>query len=177
MAAPLTLPGFVNAHSHAFQRRLRGHSEGGDFWAWREEMLREAERQTPDSVRTEYAATYREMRSAGYTAVGEFHYLGYEEAVAAFEAAAEAEIELALLLTAYGRGGLPRFRQESAAAYLASPEITPVATSADVDVAMSWLRAAGLHELFEPAQRWLAAFWCFALDDPRVLGWCRSVLL
>jgi len=122
MAAPLTLPGFVNAHSHAFQRRLRGRSEGGDFWAWREEMLREAERQTPDSVRTEYAATYREMRSAGYTAVGEFHYLGYEEAVAAVEAAAEAEIELVLLLTAYGRGGLPRFRQDSAAAYLAQVE-------------------------------------------------------
>jgi formimidoylglutamate deiminase len=122
VAAPLTLPGFVNAHSHAFQRRLRGRSEGGDFWAWREEMLREAERQTPDSVRTEYAATYREMRSAGYTAVGEFHYLGYEEAVAAVEAAAEAEIELVLLLTAYGRGGLPRFRQDSAAAYLAQVE-------------------------------------------------------
>ena len=122
MAAPLTLPGFVNAHSHAFQRRLRGRSEGGDFWAWREEMLREAERQTPDSVRTEYAATYREMRSAGYTAVGEFHYLGYEEAVAAVDAAAEAEIELVLLLTAYGRGGLPRFRQDSAAAYLAQVE-------------------------------------------------------
>jgi formimidoylglutamate deiminase len=118
VAAPLTLPGFVNAHSHAFQRRLRGRAEGGDFWAWREEMLREAERQTPDSVRTEYAATYREMRSAGYTAVGEFHYLGYEEAVAAVEAAVEAEIELVLLLTAYARGGLPRFRQESAAAYL-----------------------------------------------------------
>jgi formimidoylglutamate deiminase len=122
VAASLTLPGFVNAHSHAFQRRLRGRSEGGDFWAWREEMLREAERQTPDSVRTEYAATYREMRSAGYTAVGEFHYLGYEEAVAAAEAAAEAEIELVLLLTAYGRGGLPRFRQDSAAAYLAQVE-------------------------------------------------------
>jgi formimidoylglutamate deiminase len=122
VAAPLTLPGFVNAHSHAFQRRLRGRAEGGDFWAWREEMLREAERQTPDSVRTEYAATYREMRSAGYTAVGEFHYLGYEEAVAAVEAAAEAQIELVLLLTAYARGGLPRFRQESAAAYLQQVE-------------------------------------------------------
>jgi formimidoylglutamate deiminase len=119
---PLSLPGFVNAHSHAFQRRLRGRTEGGDFWAWRDEMLREAERQTPDGVRTEYAATYREMRSAGYTAVGEFHYLGFEEAAAAAEAAAEAEIELVLLLTAYARGGLPRFRQESASAYLEQVE-------------------------------------------------------
>ena len=39
MAEPLTLPGFVNAHSHAFQRALRGRTEGGDFWAWRELML------------------------------------------------------------------------------------------------------------------------------------------
>jgi formimidoylglutamate deiminase len=118
VAAPLILPGFVNAHSHGFQRRLRGRTEGGDFWAWREEMLREAERQTPDSVRLEYAVTYGEMRAAGYTAVGEFHYLGYEEALAAVEAATEAGIELVLLLTAYARGGLPRFRQESPAAYL-----------------------------------------------------------
>jgi formimidoylglutamate deiminase len=122
VTAPLSLSGFVNAHSHAFQRRLRGRTEGGDFWAWRDEMLREAERQTPDGVRSEYAATYREMRSAGYTAVGEFHYLGYEEAVAAAEAAAEAEIELVLLLTAYARGGLARFRQESAPAYLEEVE-------------------------------------------------------
>jgi formimidoylglutamate deiminase len=122
VSAPLSLPGFVNAHSHAFQRRLRGRIEGGDFWAWRDEMLREAERQTPDGVRTEYAATYREMRSAGYTAVGEFHYLGYEEAEAAAEAAAEAEIELVVLFTAYARGGLPRFRQESASAYLEQVE-------------------------------------------------------
>ena len=122
MAAPLTLPGFVNAHSHGFQRRLRGRAEGGDFWAWRDEMLREAERQTPDSVRSEYTATYREMRSAGYTAVGEFHYLGYEEALAAVDAAAKAGMELVLLLTAYARGGLPRFRQESPAAYLEQVE-------------------------------------------------------
>ena len=44
MARPLTLPGFVNAHSHAFQRALRGRAAGGDFWAWREGMLEEAER-------------------------------------------------------------------------------------------------------------------------------------
>jgi formimidoylglutamate deiminase len=115
----LALPGFVNAHSHTFQRRLRGRAEGGDFWAWREVMLAEAERQTPETVRAEYAATYAELRAAGYTAVGEFHYLGFDEAVAAAEAAAEAGIELTLLLAAYARGGLPRFRQDSPAAYLA----------------------------------------------------------
>jgi hypothetical protein len=65
----------------------------------------------------------------------------------------------------------------SAAVYLASSDITPVATPADVDVAMSWLRAAGLYDWFVPAQRWLAAFWAFAVDDPRVLRFCRAVLL
>src|SRR5580765_275895 len=81
------LPGFVNAHSHAFQRALRGRTEGGDFWSWRDAMLQLADGQTPDTVRHEYAATYAEMRAAGFTAVGEFHYLGIAEARAAAEAA------------------------------------------------------------------------------------------
>ena len=54
MTERFTLPGFVDAHSHAFQRALRGRSEGGDFWAWREAMLLEAARQTPDTVRRDY---------------------------------------------------------------------------------------------------------------------------
>ena len=123
MSVPLTLPGFVNAHSHGFQRGMRGRTEGGDFWAWREEMLREAERQTVETVRAEYAATYAEMRRAGFTAVGEFHYLGLEEARAAAEAALEAGIELVLLLAAYARGGIERFRQASVADYLRQVEM------------------------------------------------------
>jgi formimidoylglutamate deiminase len=112
------IPGFVNAHSHAFQRALRGKSEGADFWEWRELMLREAERQTPEIVRRDYARVYGEMRRAGYTAVGEFNYLGVLEAYAAAEAAAEAGVELVLLHVAYARGGIARFRQESVADYL-----------------------------------------------------------
>ena len=108
MASTLSLPGFVDAHCHAFQRALRGRSGGGDFWAWRESMLAEAERQTPELVRREYVEVYRELRAAGYTAVGEFHYLGFDEALAAVEAAAEAGITMVLLLAAYARGGLPR---------------------------------------------------------------------
>ena len=118
MGETLTLPGFVNAHSHTFQRALRGRAGGGDFWAWRELMLAEAERQTPELVRESYATAYRELLAAGYTAVGEFHYLGLEEARAAVEAAAETGIEIVLLLAAYARGGLPRMRQESVVAYL-----------------------------------------------------------
>jgi formimidoylglutamate deiminase len=114
----LTLPGFVNAHCHAFQRALRGRMTGGDFWAWREAMISEAEGQTPELVRREYAETYRELRAAGYTAVGEFHYLGLPEAYAAVDAAAEASMEIVLLLAAYGRGGSERFRQASPRDYL-----------------------------------------------------------
>ena len=118
MDATLRLPGFVDAHCHAFQRALRGRAEGGDFWAWREHMLAEAARQTPELVRASYADIYRELRAAGYTAVGEFHYLGLPEAHAALDAAGEAGIAIVLLLAAYARGGLPRFRQASAAEYL-----------------------------------------------------------
>src|SRR5919201_50619 len=85
-------------------------------------MLAEAERQTPELVRSDYAEVYRELRAAGYTAVGEFHYLGFEEALAAVEAAGEAGIQFVLLLAAYARGGLPRFRQASIGEYLGQVE-------------------------------------------------------
>ena len=114
----MRLPGFVNAHSHTFQRALRGRAAGGDFWAWRDGMIEEAERQTPELVRAAYADTYREMLAGGYTAVGEFHYIGAREARPAAEAAAEAGIAFVLLLVAYARGGSERFRQPSVAAFL-----------------------------------------------------------
>jgi formimidoylglutamate deiminase len=116
------LPGFVTAHSHAFQRAMRGRAQGDDFWAWREAMLELAEGLTPEGVRSEYEDAYREMRKAGYTAVGEFHYVGLPEAKAAAEAAGAAGIELVLLLSAYARGGLKRFRQPSVSAYLEQVE-------------------------------------------------------
>jgi formimidoylglutamate deiminase len=112
------LKGFVNAHSHAFQRALRGRTEGADFWAWRDTMLDLARGQTPGRVREEYAAVYAEMLAAGFTAVGEFHYLGPDEAAAAADAAATAGIEIVLLYVAYARGGIDRFRQDSVADYL-----------------------------------------------------------
>jgi formimidoylglutamate deiminase len=117
-----SIPGFVNAHSHAFQRRLRGRLEGADFWGWRDAMLAEAEGQTPEGVRKEYERVYREMRAAGYTAVGEFHYLGYDEALAAAKAAEAAGIRFVCLYAAFARGGLERFRQASPADYLRDVE-------------------------------------------------------
>ncbi len=123
MSRTASLPGFVNAHSHAFQRALRGRAAGGDFWAWREGMLEEADSHTPASVRELYVRTYREMVAAGYTAVGEFHYLGLDTARAAAEAADEAGIAFTCLHVAYGRGGLERMRQPSVAAYLSEVDV------------------------------------------------------
>src|SRR3954454_12063163 len=114
MPVPTTVPGFVDAHCHAFQRALRGRSRGGDFWAWRDEMLELASSLTLEEIRAEYVEVYRELKDNGYTAVGEFHYLGFAEARAAAEAAAEAGIEITLLYACYLRGGIPRFRQQSA---------------------------------------------------------------
>jgi formimidoylglutamate deiminase len=118
VAGTLRILGFVNVHSHTFQRALRGRAAGGDFWAWRDVMLAEAERQTPELVRSAYERGYQEMLAAGYTAVGEFHYIGVPEARAVAEAADAAGIELVLLHAAYARGGLPRFRQTSVREYL-----------------------------------------------------------
>ena len=81
-------------------------------------MLDLARCQTPGRVHESYAWIYGELRAAGYTAVGEFHYLGLPEAHAAAEAAAEAGIDIVLLHVAYARGGIERFRQESVAVYL-----------------------------------------------------------
>jgi len=116
------IPGFVDAHCHAFQRALRGRDRGGDFWAWRDGMLALAGSITVDDIRREYVEVYRELRANGFTAVGEFHYLGLEEARAAAEAAAEAGIAFVLLYACYLRGGIKRFRQESVADYLRQVE-------------------------------------------------------
>jgi formimidoylglutamate deiminase len=155
VAETLRLPGFVNAHSHAFQRALRGRSEGHDFWGWREDMLELAAGMTVDPVRASYVQAYREMLGAGYTAVGEFHYLGLPEAHAAVEAAAEAGIEMVLLLTAYGRGGLERFRQESPADYLEQLEELRVA-GVRVGVAPHSVRACP-RDWLEEVGRYAAA--------------------
>jgi formimidoylglutamate deiminase len=156
----LTLPGFVNAHSHAFQRSLRGRVEGDDFWAWREAMLAEAGTLTPSRVRDLYERTYAEMLAAGYTAVGEFHYAGREEGFAAVEAARAAGIELVLLAVAYARGGSARFRQGSVDEYLGWVEELR-GSGARVGVAAHSVRAC-------PAD-WLEAVGAYAAREELVL--------
>ncbi len=176
VTATLTLPGFVDAHSHTFQRALRGRAGGGDFWAWRDVMLAEAERQTPELVRREYEAAYRELRAAGYTAVGEFHYLGLPAALAALEAAAAAGIEVVLLHVAYARGGLDRFRQASVAAYLGEVEALRAA-GARVGVAPHSVRACPadwLEEIGRYAEREGLPLHVHADEQPREIEECLA---
>ena len=176
MAGRLTLPGFVNAHSHAFQRALRGRTDGGDFWAWRESMLALARGQTPKKVRDEYVTTFREMRRAGYTAVGEFHYLGLEEAGAALDAAEEAGVAIVLLLSAYAQGGLDRFRQASVADYLGQLESLR-GRGASVGVAPHSVRACPpdwLEEIGRYAQDEGLVLHVHASEQPREVEDCLA---
>jgi formimidoylglutamate deiminase len=129
-------PGFVNAHSHAFQRELRGKVERlnpdhpqDDFWTWREQMYSLAEDIEPDSIREVSEKCYREMLSAGYTTVTEFHYVHHKPSGEPYEdvnalakavaaAAESAGIRLLLLPVAYARGGIPRFQDASVDGFL-----------------------------------------------------------
>ena len=117
--AGVVLPGFANAHSHAFHRALRGrtHDQGGTFWTWRERMYAVADRLDPDSYLALARATYAEMALAGVTCVGEFHYLHHPAgggryadpnamSEALVQAAAEAGVRLTLLDACYLTGGL-----------------------------------------------------------------------
>lgn len=84
VAGPLA-PGMPNVHSHAFQRALAGLTERGgpsadNFWTWRTEMYRFLERIGPDEQEAIAAQLYIELLKAGYTSVGEFHYLHHDPA-------------------------------------------------------------------------------------------------
>jgi formimidoylglutamate deiminase len=156
----VTFRGFVNAHSHAFQRALRGRTVERDFWAWRNGMLAEAERHTPASVRELYTRTYLEMRAAGFTAVGEFHYLGVDTALAAAEAAEEAGVAFVCLHVAYARGGLERMRQPSIDAY-----VTQLGRLRDEGVAVG----VAPHSVRACPREWLDAVGAFAASEGLVL--------
>jgi formiminoglutamate deiminase len=144
----IVLPGFANAHSHAFHRALRGrtHDRGGTFWTWRERMYAVAQRLDPDNYFRLARAVYAEMGLAGITSVAEFHYLHHApggrpyaqpnamaDAVAA--AAREAGIRLTLLDTCYLAGGVS-----------GEPLVPEQLRFGDADVLAWAARAAGLHD-------------------------------
>jgi formiminoglutamate deiminase len=115
----VVLPGLANTHSHAFHRALRGRTHGGsgNFWTWREQMYAVTQRLNPDTYFALARATFGEMVLAGYTVVGEFHYLHHTPSGrpyadpnamgdALVAAAGEAGIRITLLDTCYLAGGL-----------------------------------------------------------------------
>lgn len=115
----LTVPGFANAHSHAFHRALRSRvqAERGTFWTWRDIMYRAAERLDPDNYHRLARAVFGEMALAGITVVGEFHYVHHQPdgtpyddpnamGSALLAAADDAGIRITLLDTLYLHGGL-----------------------------------------------------------------------
>ena len=109
----------VNAHSHAFQRSIRGRTQtrpageaGADFWSWRREMYERALSMSPDDLHEVSKACFAEMREAGWGSVGEFHYLHrapdgrpYDDPLllsdAVIEAARAVGLRICLLYVAY----------------------------------------------------------------------------
>ncbi|PZR75294.1 MAG: formimidoylglutamate deiminase, partial [Stutzerimonas stutzeri] len=120
------VPGMGNLHSHAFQRAMAGLAEmrgpsDDSFWSWRNVMYKFALSMTPEHVEAVAAQLYVEMLEAGFTRVGEFHYLHHDQNGAHYSdiaelasriagASAEAGIGLTLLPVFYahaGFGGMP----------------------------------------------------------------------
>jgi formimidoylglutamate deiminase len=121
LADKALLPGFVNAHSHSFQRLIRGRAEsravsGRDFWSWRNTMYQAAARLSPEDVYDVARMCFLEMVHAGITTVGEFHYLHnapdgtlYDDpnllAQQVIAAAQSVGLRIVLLRSAYLRSG------------------------------------------------------------------------
>ena len=156
------LPGFANAHSHTFQRLIRGRTEtrgvgGDDFWSWREPMYRAALSVDADDVYRVARMAFLEMVMAGTTTVGEFHYLHRAQDGRAYDdpnllakkiiAAAESVgLRIALLRVAYARAGYELPPHEGQRRFYETPEEYLANTAAlDLDLAGSeqaWLGVA-----------------------------------
>jgi formimidoylglutamate deiminase len=116
------LPGLVNAHSHAFQRVIRGRTEyrtgkGSDnFWTWREMMYSAAMRLSPEDLYDASRMAFLEMALSGITGVGEFHYIHHAPDGTSYDdpnllsktvmrAARDVGLRICLLRVAYARAG------------------------------------------------------------------------
>ena len=116
------LPGLVNAHSHAFQRVIRGRTEhrssekSDDFWTWREMMYSAATRLSPEDLYDASRMTFLEMALGGITGVGEFHYIHHAPDNSVYDdpnllsktvirAARDVGLRICLLRVAYARSG------------------------------------------------------------------------
>jgi formimidoylglutamate deiminase len=159
------LPGLVNAHSHAFQRVIRGRTEyrtsndKDSFWTWREMMYSAAARLTPEDIYDASRMAFLEMALSGITAVGEFHYLHHAPDGSAYDdpnllakqvvrAANDVGLRIALLRVAYARAGFEaepnprqaRFIETDAEQYL--KHVTQLRKNLGPENAMAWVGVA-----------------------------------
>ena len=158
------LPGLINAHSHAFQRVIRGRTEyrtshqRDSFWTWREMMYSAATRLSPEDIYDASRMAFLEMALGGITAVGEFHYLHRTPAGGSYDdpnllarevisAARDVGLRIALLRVAYARSGyqMPpderqrRFIEPAAETYLRHLEDLQHSLSAeDAEAPLAW---------------------------------------
>ena len=159
------LPGMVNAHSHAFQRVIRGRTERrsqtttDSFWTWREQMYAAANRLEPEDIYDVSRMAFLEMALTGITAVGEFHYIHHARdgstysdpnllAREVIRAAQDVGIRVALLRVAYARAGFEteanplqtRFIEESAQTYL--KHLEQLLGAPELKQGMAWIGVA-----------------------------------
>ncbi len=159
------LPGMVNAHSHAFQRVIRGRTEHrsqhttDSFWTWREQMYAAANSLGPEEIYAASRLAFLEMALTGITAVGEFHYIHHSPDGSAYDdpnllarevirAAHDVGIRIALLRVAYARAGFEteanpqqiRFIEASPDIYL--KRLEQLLTAPELKDGMAWAGVA-----------------------------------
>ncbi|HEU0252847.1 MAG TPA: formimidoylglutamate deiminase [Pyrinomonadaceae bacterium] len=159
------LPGMVNAHSHAFQRVIRGRTERrsqhstDSFWTWREQMYAAANRLEPEDIYAVSRMAFLEMALSGITAVGEFHYIHHAKDGSTYSdpnllarevtrAANDVGIRIALLRVAYARAGFEteanplqvRFIETSPETYLKHLEL--LLSAPELKDGRSWIGVA-----------------------------------
>jgi formiminoglutamate deiminase len=180
----LTLPALANAHSHAFQRALRGRTQrgSGSFWTWREQMYGLAERLDPESYLALARATYAEMALAGVTTVGEFHYLHHGPGGARYEdpnemgrvlitAAAAAGIRITLIDSCYLHGGIgepPEGAQRRFSDGSADAWVERVADLAPLDHGESVRIGSAIHSMraVDPDSAFTVSGWAWTNEQP-----------
>ena len=184
------MPGFINVHSHSFQRAIRGRTQWrpadappSNFWSWRETMYEAVLAMSPQDVFDVSRVCFLEMLKAGYTSVGEFHYLQRDEDGNAYgnplelheavlSAAHEVGIRIVLINTAYATGGvtLPlrpeqrRFDTPDLDEFLANCERLRTMVAAMPNTTM----AVAPHSIRAVAREWLKPIheWAEQADVP-----------
>ena len=148
-----TVPGVPNVHSHAFQRAMAGLAEGGrrtgrrasSFWRWREVMYRFLDTVAPEDIEAIAAQLYVEMLKAGFTCVGEFHYLHRPPGGGTYHDEAETSRRILQAATAAGIGLVHMPVVYETAGFGGEP-----LTAGQLRFQMDWEGVARLREALRP---------------------------